>query len=177
MIVLFLDFDGVLNNMDEPDSYMVLSRNNVNNLNQLFLEVPDIKIVISSSWRIGNTLSNLKRILRNAGFMFIDSVIGVTPISNDGTRGSEIKEWLDTNQNIDDFIIIDDDIDVDPFSNRLFRTFFRKGLTEFESEFMAHLVITDKSGKSTTMGEALLPQYEKNLQDKSMPQFLLGEGN
>jgi hypothetical protein len=51
------------------------------------------------------------------------------------------------------------------------------GLTEFESEFMAHLVITDKAGRSTTMGEALLPQYEKNLEDKTMPRFLLGDGS
>ena len=52
-----------------------------------------------------------------------------------------------------------------------------KGLTEFEQEFMAHLVITDKQGKSTTMAEALLPQYEKNLIDKTIPQFnLLGDG-
>jgi len=51
------------------------------------------------------------------------------------------------------------------------------GLTEFEQEFMSHLVITDKSGKSTTMGEALLPQYEKNLEDKTVPKFLLDDGN
>lgn len=51
------------------------------------------------------------------------------------------------------------------------------GLTEFEQEFMSHLVITDKAGKSTTMGEMLLPQYEKNLQDKTTPQFMLGDGN
>ena len=51
------------------------------------------------------------------------------------------------------------------------------GLTEFEQEFMSHLVVTDKAGKSTTMGEMLLPQYEKNLEDKTMPKFLLGEGN
>lgn len=51
------------------------------------------------------------------------------------------------------------------------------GLTEFESEFMAHLVITDKTGRTTTMGEALLPQYEKNLEDKTMPKFLLGDGS
>ena len=51
------------------------------------------------------------------------------------------------------------------------------GLAEFESEFMAHLVITDKSGRSTTMGEQLLPQYQKNLEDKTMPKFLLGDGN
>ena len=51
------------------------------------------------------------------------------------------------------------------------------GLTEFESEFMAHLVITDKNGRTSTMGEALLPQYQQNLEDKTMPKFLLGEGN
>jgi hypothetical protein len=47
------------------------------------------------------------------------------------------------------------------------------GLTEFEQEFMSHLVITDKAGRSTTMGEAMLPQYNQNLQDGSMPKFLL----
>ena len=51
------------------------------------------------------------------------------------------------------------------------------GLTEFEQEFMSHLVITDKHGKSTTMGEMLLPQYEKNLADKTIPKFLLGDGD
>lgn len=49
-----------------------------------------------------------------------------------------------------------------------------RGLTEFEAEFMAHLVITDKNGKTTTMAEMILPQYEKNLKDKTIPQFLLG---
>lgn len=51
------------------------------------------------------------------------------------------------------------------------------GLTEFEQEFMSHLVITDKQGHSTTMGEQLLPQYEKNLADGEIVQFRLGEGN
>ena len=51
------------------------------------------------------------------------------------------------------------------------------GLTEFEQEFMSHLVITDKAGKSTTMGEALLPQYNKNLEGGDMPQFRLDAGS
>lgn len=51
------------------------------------------------------------------------------------------------------------------------------GLTEFEQEFMSHLVVTDKSGNSTTMGEMLLPQYQKNLEDKTTPKFLLGGEN
>lgn len=50
------------------------------------------------------------------------------------------------------------------------------GLTEFEQEFMSHLVITDKSGNSTTLGEALLPEYHKSIEDGSSPQFRLGSG-
>lgn len=51
------------------------------------------------------------------------------------------------------------------------------GLTEFEKEFMAHLIITDKHGNSTTMGNALLPQYHKNLESGENKDFkLLGDG-
>lgn len=39
------------------------------------------------------------------------------------------------------------------------------GVTEFEQEFMSHLVVVDGQGRSTTMGEALLPQYRKNLEE------------
>lgn len=46
------------------------------------------------------------------------------------------------------------------------------GLTEFEQEFMSHLVITDPNGQSATMGEILLPQYQKNLEDKNSPLML-----
>ena len=38
------------------------------------------------------------------------------------------------------------------------------GLTEFEQEFMAHLLIKDKSGNPTTMGDMLLPQYKESIE-------------
>ena len=47
------------------------------------------------------------------------------------------------------------------------------GITEFEKEFMAHLVITDKQGNSTTMGEALLPEYQKTIESGENPDFKL----
>jgi hypothetical protein len=50
------------------------------------------------------------------------------------------------------------------------------GLTEFEQEFMAHLIITDKQGNSTTLGEQMLPQYNKHI-EKGGGDFLLGDGN
>lgn len=53
-----------------------------------------------------------------------------------------------------------------------------RGLTEFEQEFMSHLIITDKMGNSRTMGEALLPQYRNNLESGENKDFkLLGDGN
>jgi len=51
------------------------------------------------------------------------------------------------------------------------------GLTEFEQEFMSHLVITDKQGRSTTLGEHLLPQYTANIESGEVVQFRLGDGN
>ena len=50
------------------------------------------------------------------------------------------------------------------------------GLTEFEQEFMAHLIITDKNGNSTTLGEQMLPQYEKHIEG-GKGNFLLGDGS
>ena len=52
-----------------------------------------------------------------------------------------------------------------------------RGLTEFEQEFMAHLVITDAAGNSRTIGDALLPQYRDNIDNGSNKPFMLGEGN
>ena len=51
-----------------------------------------------------------------------------------------------------------------------------RGLTELEQEFMAHLVIVDANGNSRTMGEALLPQYTKQIETGKPQNFLLGDG-
>ena len=38
------------------------------------------------------------------------------------------------------------------------------GLTEFEEEFLAHLVIMDNRGNSKTIGENILPEYKKAIE-------------
>lgn len=48
-----------------------------------------------------------------------------------------------------------------------------RGLTEFEQEFMAHLVVTDKQGNSRTMGEMILPQYAQGLESGENKDFKL----
>lgn len=47
------------------------------------------------------------------------------------------------------------------------------GVTEFEQEFMAHLVITDKAGNSRTMGDMLLPEYKKQIDEGKGGDFKL----
>ena len=49
----------------------------------------------------------------------------------------------------------------------------QSGLTEFEEEFMAHLLITDQHGNSKTIGEAMLPQYRKAIEDGKGQDFKL----
>lgn len=46
------------------------------------------------------------------------------------------------------------------------------GLTEFEQEFMAHLIIKGKDGRETTMGESLLPAYHKHIEGGDAPLLL-----
>jgi len=52
------------------------------------------------------------------------------------------------------------------------------GLTEFEEEFMAHLLITDSKGNSSTIGDLMLPQYKKAIESGKGEDFrLLPEPN
>ena len=51
------------------------------------------------------------------------------------------------------------------------------GLTEFMEEFMPHLMVMDKNGNSTTMGQMMLPQYKDALDSGKQKDFkLLGDG-
>lgn len=47
------------------------------------------------------------------------------------------------------------------------------GVTEFMEEFMPHLVIMDRSGNDTTLGQALLPQYKQSLDSGEQKDFKL----
>lgn len=151
MKIIFLDIDGVLNSIawakkckelnggvPQLASIMQRDRDNVSqeslgwdpesvNILKTVLEKTDAKIVISSSWRIMNTLDNLKKYFSVFG---IDCVIDVTPRVNfaGSIRGDEINLWLDTYPNdIDSFVIFDDDSDF--YSGQpLIKTSYKNGL-------------------------------------------------
>lgn len=132
MKIIFLDIDGVLNsgeylyahNCDEwveqidPDA--------VSLLNELVADT-QAQIVISSSWRIARSLSEIKNYFKERGFM--GDIIDVTPSNYRGEteRGNEIQEWLDTHQ-VDSFVILDDDSDMAHLRDYLVKTSFEHGL-------------------------------------------------
>lgn len=113
MDVIFLDIDGVLN---VPFAYIGNKKYNykgiypdkgfythaVSNLNHIIYEL-HTRLVITSTWRNGHTMSQLKHALTERGIYGVN-IAGFTP--NLSSRGEEIKTWLNENKVIK-FLILD----------------------------------------------------------------------
>lgn len=110
MKVIFLDFDGVLNSMDDMGNYVHLNNSKVLLLQDLVKQT-DAEIVISSTWRRGNTLEELKRALWWTGLRSAHKVFDITD-SNGKLRGEEIQRWLDKHPEVTKYVILDDDGDM-----------------------------------------------------------------
>ena len=118
MGIIFLDYDGVVNTLlfepgkDKP-RYCFPRDGRVNNyqairwLNKLCKET-DAKIVVTSTWR---SESNYKECLYNGGLDKGVEVIGKTPDLCRLSRADEIREYINTHQDLfgDGFVIIDDE--------------------------------------------------------------------
>ncbi len=137
MKLIFLDIDGVLNNMGwlhtmyslgtDPMKLRreLLDRVSVGVLNDI-VKWTGAKVVISSSWRWGRTLNDMRAILADNGF--IGEVIGMTPVDGDLVkeilcmygeriqRGHEIRAWLKNHimegLEVEAYVVIDDSGDM-----------------------------------------------------------------
>ena len=138
--ILFLDFDGVLNS--EQSAHWCHKRGvenggfsprnpefcpySVNNLEYILKEYPDLKIVVSSAWRLGRTVEELQELLFKYANVPKDRVIDKTKtlrnFSDD--RGYEIQDWLDRNPT-EKFCIVDDDSDMLHLLPKLVQTSWR----------------------------------------------------
>jgi hypothetical protein len=135
MKVIFLDIDGVLNNEIFPNAFWAickqvdLKREQAKSLHKVVMRdeygnlfcptavkqlrwivaCTGAKIVISSTWRSAglNEMQTMWQMRDLPG-----EVIGVTPFLNT-PRGEEIAEWLREND-VDSYVIIDDDYDMLP---------------------------------------------------------------
>lgn len=149
--IVFLDIDGVLNNAGSFKSAQIdpLDSKAIQLLNDL-VSATGACIVISSSWRIGNTLHWIQLMMARAGFEFPERIIGATMEISDKTnggiwvsktRGQEIALWLEQ-VSVDSFVILDDDDeDMDPVKDHLIKTTFEKGLLKEHVERAKKLLV------------------------------------
>ena len=143
MKLVFLDVDGVLNStaylLGPPRKPTLheegISRSMVEHLN-LLLRATGAKVVISSTWRCYVPLPKLVEMLERRGFQ--GEVIGQTPDMPGMDRGVEIEAWLEAydenpeGEDIEAFVIIDDNADMEPHMARLVQTDAAFGLTSAE---------------------------------------------
>lgn len=112
MKVIFLDVDGVLNSDDYFDKIENLNIEGIENdidvekikLLKEAVKQTGAKVVLSSSWRYTRKAKELRELLLNYG-IYVDA----TPFL-ENKRGIEIKEWIKSHNDIEDFIILDDEI-------------------------------------------------------------------
>lgn len=142
MKVIFLDIDGVLNSDEYVEKVKKSDIQGIERdidiekvkLLKRAIDETGAKVVLSSSWRYTKNARYLKELLANYGIR-VDS----TPYIQE-KRGLEIKKWLSENQEVEDFLIIDDEI-----------------FDSFDEELMKKLVkILNGNGRS--LGEGLLPK-------------------
>jgi len=138
--LIFLDVDGVLNNQihyrsdyfqknrdHEDHDFFQFDPECVGSLNYI-TDKTGAKIVVSSSWRKGRTVEELKDLFKRVGIT--GEVIDKTPILGfkvysgeeyhySVPRGCEIKAWMEMNKDIlgtkmskARYIILDDDSDM-----------------------------------------------------------------
>lgn len=121
MNILFLDIDGVLNSVGsmvafaqdkELERQSKLSQVSIGLLKRACIEC-NIKIVISSTWRIGRTEKDFIDLFNSCGWSAFP-IIGITPRNKQVgmVRGNEIQDWLDSNPGWKNYCILDDDSDM-----------------------------------------------------------------
>lgn len=141
--ILFLDIDGVLNS-EQSAIYCNelgfknggLTRSNgkfcpiaTSNLRELLRNLPDLRIVISSTWRMGESIESLRELMLSYAGIPGDLIIGATP-STCKERGHDIQKWLDITTgkiNVQRFAILDDASDMVHLTPHLIQTSWREG--------------------------------------------------
>jgi hypothetical protein len=135
MKLLFLDFDGCLNSVQSDVYFWWKTKDRKSyvpgfeelcpvassNLNHLLEEIPELRIVISSSWRKFFPLEDFEPKMKYAVPAIEGRIIGQTPRLLPAKmsmafppRGHEIYKWLEDNNHLQTpFIVVDDDRDMD----------------------------------------------------------------
>lgn len=129
--VIFLDFDGVLitptSSFRRSHAGSVADPDAVRALNYLVAQT-GASLVITSTWRLDYSLSELINLLR---FWNVQAnILGITRSAP--CRADEIRQWLDSfseSASVETFVILDDLTEMGALSSHLVSTEFETGLT------------------------------------------------
>ena len=140
MKIIFLDLDGVLAPIPRPFHNDQFNPSCVLAFESIFESVPDAQIVISSTWRIAQTIKQLRKTMGRYGLSCSARIIGKTvDYTETGeflylTRGQEISMWLMENTEIESYVIVDDDTDISPHQSRWVQPVHELGIQEEDAE-------------------------------------------
>lgn len=150
MKIIFLDIDGVLNNSKcwgKRPVIRAFDQNCIQAFNRI-VDATEAYIVISSSWRNVFKYNELCAMLRKVGVQ--GPILDKTPmVKLSGHRGAEIKAWLRNGiwPEIDGFVILDDEADMDGLGDHLIQTNNEIGLTEVMADIAIERLKGDGSSK------------------------------
>lgn len=148
MKVIFLDVDGVLNSDEYFDSIQGKDIQGIEQdvdiqkivLLQKAVEETGARVVLTSSWRYKKAGEELRELLTRYGIL-----TDVTPLLQN-ERGLEIKQWLVENEEVVDYVIVDDEV-----------------FASFDEELLQRLIrISNENGRS----------YGDGLQEKDVQEII-----
>lgn len=134
MKVIMLDVDGVLNGYNTRQTkfgFTFIDDTMVGRLKQI-VDATGAKIVLTSTWRMCDGLPKeqpLYHALTEKLAEFGLTIMDKTPVGST-IRGAEIDIWLHKHPECDNFIILDDDNDMQPHGRRLIQTGMMNGLED-----------------------------------------------
>ena len=118
--VLFLDLDGVLNNnlffkkqRENPKEYIYkkFCQENIRSLEELCRILQIKEIVITSTWRMGRSIQDLRDMLSKDGFQMSHLISDKTDeIGGPEGRAGEIRAWIEVHDPKSHLIIDDNPI-------------------------------------------------------------------
>ena len=141
MKIIFLDVDGVLNYIgckSHAYGYYFVEDDKIKLLKEI-IDRTEAQIVLSSSWRVERfdkykfikpykykLYHKLVKKLNEYGL----TILSHTPVLHEW-RGKEIDQWLKNwdGEVIENFVILDDRYDMDPYMDKLVQTSLSVGLT------------------------------------------------
>lgn len=147
MKLIFLDIDGVLNNTEDVKKYRMFlkgERRVLTDIEPFFYfkrllqeiekEKLEVRIVISSSWRLGTTASDWKKLFKH--YFNDENIILGRTLHLECDRGIEILNFLqmidEEKETVEDYVVVDDDIeDIIDYvgKKRIVKTSIKRGLT------------------------------------------------